>query len=129
MIKIRIFISYKWEDKEYYDGLNGLLQNPNNNYVHIVIEEREDLRSKGENSVKDHLRRIIQNCDRVICLIGQDTHNSKWVQYELEVANSQKKRIIAVRVPGTTGGVPNLIRDRRISIIKWDANIINNALI
>lgn len=126
---MQIFISYKWEDRDWYNGLKGLLRNPNNIYQHIVQDEREDLRAKGDNTVRTHLKRIIGSCNAVICLVGQDTHSSEWVQYELEVATSLQEKIIAVRIPNTTGGVPKLIQNRGIPIIEWDARMINNSLL
>ena len=128
VIKIQIFISYKWEDNRYFNGMKGLLNNPNNRYVHYVLSERDDLRNKGKNVVENHLKENIRNCNRLICLVGEDTHSSKWVQWELEVATSQNKKIIPVRIPGTTGGAPRLIRERTISVIKWKADEVNKAL-
>ncbi|MHA1146349.1 MAG: TIR domain-containing protein [Candidatus Helarchaeota archaeon] len=125
---MNIFISYKWEDNTQYNGLKGLLENPNNNYVHFIREERDDLRSQGETYVKNQLRKKILKSDRIICLVGNDTHSSKWVQWELEVATSQRKKIIAIRIPNTNGGSPQLIRERRIPLIEWNADKINNAL-
>lgn len=128
VIKIQIFISYKWEDNRYFNGMKGLLNNPNNRYVHYVLSERDDLRNKGKNVVESHLKENIRNCNRVICLVGEDTQSSKWVQWELEVATSQNKKIIAVRIPRTTGGAPRLIRERNISVIKWKADEVNKGL-
>ena len=128
VIKIQIFISYKWEDNRYFNGMKGLLNNPNNRYVHYVLSERDDLRNKGKNVVESHLKENIRNCNRLICLVGEDTQSSKWVQWELEVATSQNKKIIPVRISKTTGGVPKLIRERNIPVLKWNADEINYAL-
>lgn len=128
MVKIQIFISHKYEDNKYYNGMAGLLTNPNNICMHSVIRERDDLRDKGENVVKTHLKKKIRNCYAVICLIGQDTHSSKWVQWELEVATSLKKKIIPVRIKDTTGNAPKIIRERKISTLPWSVKKINKIL-
>ena len=60
MIKIQVFLSYKWEDKSYADGMDGLLKNPNNRYRHLTDRERQDLRNKGENVWKKYLRDKIE---------------------------------------------------------------------
>lgn len=123
-----MFISYKYEDSTYRNGLQGFLQNPNNSYDWVPDGEKEDQRQEGEDRVKSYLRGIIGNCEALICLVGHDTHSSSWVNWELEVATSQSKRIVAVRIPKTNGGAPPLIWQRNISIIEWDARAINNAL-
>lgn len=128
MSKIKIFLSYKWEDRESANGLEGLLKNPNNKYQHLTEREQEDVRNKGENVVKNYLKGIIQDCDALICLIGNDTHNATGVRYELEVAKSLRKKIIAVRIPQTTGGLPSILRSWGISEVKWNAKDINDKL-
>ncbi len=128
MSEIKIFLSYKWEDRESANGLEGLLKNPNNKYQHLTEREQEDVRNKGENVVKNYLKGIIQDCDALICLIGNDTHNATGVRYELEVAKSLGKKIIAVRIPQKTGGLPYLLKVWGISEVNWDAKRINDKL-
>ncbi len=126
MIKIQVFLSYKWEDKEYADGMDGLLRNPNNKYRHLTDRERQDLRARGENLWKNYLRDKIKGCDALICLIGQDTHNATGVIYELSVASSLGIKIIPVRIPKTYRGVPKIIS--KLKILNWDAREINDEL-
>lgn len=128
MSEIKIFLSYKWEDRESANGLEGLLKNPNNKYQHLTEREQEDVRNKGENVVKNYLKGIIQDCEALICLIGNDTHNATGVRYELEVAKSLRKKIIAVRIPQTTGDLPYILRSWGISEVKWNAKDINDKL-
>ena len=125
---MNIFLSYKWEDRAYVNGLAGLLQNPNNQYRHISLSEREDYRNKGKDSVRNYLRGLINGCDAIICLVGNHTHNSEWVSYELEVARSLRKKILAVQIRGTNGGMPALLKSWGVQETKWDNQSINNAL-
>lgn len=128
MIFIKVFISYKWEDKKYANGLDGLLNNPNNDYRHLTEREREDLRYKGESSVKDYLKDKIRDRDAIICLIGNNTHNSTGVKYELQVAKSLGKKIIGVRIPQTKGSLPPLLKKWGIKETPWNSREINDVL-
>jgi len=128
VIDIRIFISYKWEDHEQANGLEGLLRNPNNNFRQLTEREQMDMRSKGGNAVKNYLKGIIQKCDALICLIGNDTHSASGVKYELEVARSLGKKIIAVRIPQTNGGLPNLLNNWGVQEIQWNTKTISTEL-
>ena len=128
VVKIRVFLSYKWEDKKSADALRGTFLNPNNDYRHVPLSEREDYRQQGENAIKSYLRGLISECRALICLVGQNTHSSQWVAYELEIATSQNKKVVPVRIRNTTGGAPKLIRERNLKIIKRDARLINNEL-
>ena len=113
MILIKVFISYRWGDRDHANGLEGLLHNPNNQYRHVTIRERENYKNKGINAIKMYLKGLIGDCDALICLIGNNTHNSDWVRYELDVANSQRKKIIPVRIANTTGGTPHIIKNKK----------------
>lgn len=128
MNKINLFISYKYEDRNFVNSLKGLLQNPNNLYRHRGISENMDFRDRGSLAIKDYLKGEIRDCDALICLIGQDTHTSEWISYELEVAKSIGKKIVAVRIPQTSGGLPYLLKAWGISEINWDSKKINDAL-
>ena len=123
-----VFLSYKWEDKKHADDLKSYLRNPNNMYRHIPLTERDDYREKGKKYVREYLRDIIRNCEALLCLIGKNTHSSPWVSYEIDVANSQSKKIVPVRIPNTDGGPPKLIKDRKIEIVEWNSIVINDAL-
>ncbi|MBA7548538.1 hypothetical protein ES705_40999 [subsurface metagenome] len=104
----------------------GLLNTPNNKYRHLTDIEREDLRNKGEEVWKRYIREKILNCNAVLCLIGQNTHNATGVIYELEVCNSLGKKIVPVRIPKTKGGLPWVIG--KLDIVNWNSEEINNEL-
>jgi len=126
VVKIKVFISYKWGDRDYANDLKSLLSNPNNKYRQVAIKERDDYRALGQTAIKNYLKGLIGECDALICLIGNDTHSSEWVKYELDVANSQVKKIIPVRIRGTSGGAPNIFKNKKI--LNWSAKEINDEL-
>ena len=125
---MKLFLSYKWEDKVQVDSLKGTLLNPNNKYRHTPKTERINLKGQGEKVIKNHLKEILGECEALICLIGNNTHESNWVSYELEVANSQEKKIVPVRIKGTNGKTPSLLKKWNIKIVKSDTKSINDVL-
>ena len=125
---MKVFLSYKWEDKKHANDLKSYLRNPNNKYRHIPLTERKDYRRKGENYVRNYLKNIIKDCEAMLCLVGRNTHSSPWVAYELDVATSQSKTILPIRIPNTTGGLPKLIKQRNIKILEWNSKVINDSL-
>ena len=127
--EMKVFLSYKWEDLKFVNGLDGLLNNPNNIYRHFTKREKEDLRRKGEKAIRDYLRSEISDCDALICLVGLNTHSSLGVKYELEVAKSLGKKIIAVRIPNKKGGLPSLFKTWKIEETPWESEKIDRALI
>jgi hypothetical protein len=93
-----IFISYVYEDKKSRDtlkkwGANKLL----GENIQITFE-RGDYRVKGEKAIREEILSMIQGASAVIFLIGQNTHNHPWVNYEAECAISKNKKILLVRM-------------------------------
>ena len=124
----RIFVSFRESDKNYREAFEGLLQNPNTNFYHAPISARKDYRPLGSEPIRKYLNRLIKGCDALVCLIGENTHNSPWIGHELAVASSLKIGIAAIRIPDTRGGTPPLIKKKGIQIVKWRSAEINKAL-
>lgn len=122
-----VFISYVFEDIKHRDLLmdwsNRKLLGEN---IQITFE-RGDYRTKGEQAIKSEILSMIQGSTAVIFLIGQNSHNHSWVDYESECAISKSKRILLVRIPGTTGNKPKALSN--YSEIPMDVNKIKTALL
>jgi len=101
-----------------------MLLNPNSPLNGTPISSREDVRNLGEKKVKDYIKEMLDQCAIMICLIGNVSHNSVWIDYEMAVATSKRIPIIGVQIPATTGGAPTLFISRRLPILNWDANDI-----
>jgi hypothetical protein len=114
-----IFISFKDEDASHREGFEGMLRNPNNDFTHVPVSTRSDYRPYGDNAIKRHLKGLIERADLVVCLVGINVHQSLWVDYELSVAKSLGKPIVAVRLPGARPGgpLPGPIRNQRV--VPW----------
>ncbi|MBA7578101.1 hypothetical protein ES708_19957 [subsurface metagenome] len=124
MENINIFISYRETERDYREGFEGTLQNPNSELRGIPISSRNDVRAKGERAVKNYIKEKIDESNLMICLIGNDSHNSNWIDYELDVATSKQIPIIGVRIEGTSGAGPNLFIKRELPILDWNTSII-----
>lgn len=105
----RIFISFKAEDASEREGLEGSFRNPNNSLIHVPVSTREDKRAGGPAAIRSYLRELMRDAHVVICLIGKNTHQSAWVDYELQVANSWGIPVVALRLASGAGPVPAAI--------------------
>jgi len=124
----QIFISFREIDRQHREGFEGLLQNPNSSLKANPISSRKDVRVQGENVIKDHIKNMLDKSDVVICLIGNDSHNSKWIDYEIEVATSKKIPILGVRIPNTNGNGPYLFRNRNLPLLNWNVKEIKREI-
>lgn len=124
----RIFISFRETEREHREAFEGILQNPNSPLRGIPISSREDVRHEGEEAIRIYIREMLNESDLMLCLIGNDSHNSRWIDYELNVATSKQKPIIGVKIPDTTGAGPELFLKRNLPIVEWNTRRIQSAI-
>jgi hypothetical protein len=75
------------------------------------------------------LRRKISWAGTVVTLIGKDTHSRPWVNWEIEQANKQGKRIVGVYAQGGThADVPASLEKYASSICGWNSECIIQAI-
>lgn len=70
--------------------------------VACIGEENEAYRP--DESWLNKARKLICECDIVIVLVGQDTHNAPGVEKEVTVANQEGTPIFQIRPQGRTWG-------------------------
>jgi hypothetical protein len=121
---MKMFISYQYKDVKFRNDLNSMALNPNSNLTHVPEFERKDLRNKGREIIKKHLKEKMNGCSVMLCLVGTNTKDSDWVAYEIEVANTWGIPIIPITI--SNGPVPTGIRDK--TTVKFDAKAIQNAV-
>ena len=116
-----IFISCVYEDSHRIDKLEQWVSE--NKLGDIVLTyETLDKRQYGKRAIKQHILDKIRGASVVLVLIGNDTHNHQWITDEITFANSFHKKILCVRVPNTTGSVPDILR--KYDIVNFDPHSI-----
>lgn len=107
---LRLFVSYVYEDGARYahqlrdwarQGVLGDVE---------IVTEREDFRQFGDSYVQRELREIMNNCHAGAVLVGNDTHNRPWVDFEIDQFLGAGKQIFWVRLPDTSGAAPPRLR-------------------
>jgi hypothetical protein len=121
-----IFISYVYEDKEHRDKLKTWASKKLLGDNCHVTYERKDCRQKGKAAIEAELEAMIQGAGAVLVLLGQNTHNHPWVLHEIDLAKKKNKKMLLVRINGTTGGKPKPLSEH--SEILFDVNKIKIAL-
>jgi hypothetical protein len=116
-----IFISYKYEDLKYLNKIKKWeIKKRLGNQIKILFEQ-SDVRNKGEPAIKKYLHPMLEKMSILLVLVGEDSHNRFWMDYEIDFAINRKKRIIGMRIPETTGGSPPKINDFELLAFHPDA--------
>lgn len=104
----------KWEKKHLLGG------------EWTITTETKDVRSEGKSAIRNHLSPKLTGAAAVIVIVGENTHNRPWVDYEVQHALSHHKKVLRVRLPDTTGGPPSALRNH--PELSFNPNAILKAL-
>ncbi|MGB8701529.1 MAG: TIR domain-containing protein [Thermosynechococcaceae cyanobacterium] len=130
-----IFISHHHADDTEVDKLISLLKRSNYDIRNSSIrakpanQRRLEQGLVSDKTIKRLLHMKISWAGTVVVLIGKDTHLRPWVNYEIEQANMQGKRIVGVYVRGgTEADKPKSLEKYASTIVGWDTERIIAAI-
>lgn len=124
---INTFVSHYHEDEEGIKGLK-LLLGDNVTMKNSSVTSDKFNRANNPEYIKKLLRSRIDWASTVVCLIGPNTHDSEWVQYEIEYAHRKGKPIVGVFMRGATDAdLPDAVADYASAIVGWYKQSILNA--
>jgi hypothetical protein len=103
----RIFLSFSFVDKGLLNDLLQFFQPQGGPVMATPTYMRSDLGDAGAERITQAIREQMQGCSGELLLVGDEVHNSRWIQYELGVANELKIPKFRVRHPTRSGGAPN----------------------
>lgn len=86
-----------------------------------------DVSDQGEQAVDAEINRVMSGCHAALFLIGDDTHNSRWIEREAALAISKDLPLVAVRAPHTTGAPPPSLRGKA-EVVDWGHEALCSAI-
>lgn len=130
-----VFISHHHDDDAEVDNLTSLLSKRGYDIRNSSIRAKPaNQRRLAQGLVKDEtirrlLRMKISWAGTVVVLIGRETHARPWVDWEIEQANKQGKRIVGVYVRGGTEvDKPAALEKYASAIVGWNTSSIVTAI-
>ena len=103
----RVFVSFRYADKDLRNDLLQFFQEHGGPVQATPAVMRTDVGDQGDERVKQVIREQLQGCVAVLAVVGDTVHNSRWIEYELGVANEFGIPKFQIRHPKATGGPPN----------------------
>lgn len=135
MTRRHVFISHHHADDAKVDQLTDLLGRGGNDVRNSSVRMKPaNQRRMEEGRVKDEtirrlLRMRISWATTVVVLIGNETHSRRWVNWEIEEAKRQGKRIVGVfAYGGTDGQKPEALEKYASTIVAWNTDSIVDAI-
>src|ERR1044071_1041998 len=121
-----VFISHHHADDEAVTKLTSLLSRNGYDIRNSSIRAKPaNQRRLEQGLVKDEtirrlLRMKISWAGKIVVLVGKDTHSRRWVNWEIEQANKQGKRIVGVyERRGTEADLPPALEKYASAIVGW----------
>ncbi|HEX9897065.1 MAG TPA: TIR domain-containing protein [Dehalococcoidales bacterium] len=142
-----VFVSFDHDDADQVNGFTSLIKNPNHPldfHDHslkepvrdwtgkIIKYPPDDARSKP---IRDEIIDKFQRASKLVVLVGQNTWQSDWVQWEVDAFYEMKsrlpgetwKRIRGMRLKGCDNArIPDvLLNGRSTMYMSWDPDAID----
>lgn len=131
-----VFVSHHHKDDASVDALADMLSgkghNLRNSSVRVKPENqaRIDQKKLDDRTIERLLRMKMRWAGQLIVIIGKETHDRYWVNWEIKVAHQLGKPIIGVFEKGLKDQVelPENLKKYQTSCVGWDAESIIGAL-
>lgn len=122
-----VFVSHYHEDEGGINAMKDLLGDKYSIRNYSVTSDKYN-NAKNEDYIKTLLRPLIKEAGTFICLIGPQTHDSKWVDWEIREAERQGKQIVGVYSHGAKDSdIPLALEEFADAIVGWNTNNIERA--
>ncbi|RYD57623.1 MAG: TIR domain-containing protein [Sphingobacteriales bacterium] len=124
-----VFISHHHADDEHIGKMKDLLAAKGYQLKNSSIDSSKPNRIISDEAIKRLLRLRISWAGTFICLIGPDTHNRPWVDWEIDEAFKKGKRIIGVFAHGAKDSdVPENFKLYGNALVGWNSDKIIDAI-
>lgn len=97
MSKPRIFVIFKNDDINYMNELLAKDANKEFDFVYEATIPRVGIHTADGKLVKNELTDKIKACTHLLCLIGKDTANNDWINWQVQTASVTGRKVIAAR--------------------------------
>ena len=128
--KKNVFVSHQHDDAERIEELKSLLKKHGFEMRDSSIyENKNPNNAHNEDYIKSIIRPKIDWASTIVVLIGEQTSSSDYVNWEIEHANREDRRIVGVYLPGKTQcELPEALIKYGDALQKWNAEKIIDAI-
>ena len=126
-----VFISHIHEDDEGLGRLKTLLKDNGLAVRDYSIHSDNPNDAHSESYIKSHiLAPRIRQCSTLVVYTSPETKDSPWVNWEIEYAQKQDKRIVGVWAHGERGcDIPDALNEYGDAMVGWHGNSIVDAIV
>ncbi|MBU0548105.1 MAG: TIR domain-containing protein [Candidatus Omnitrophica bacterium] len=117
----RVFLSFAEEDAQKVEKIIPLFRSPNYELDFYEGDLSLDFGAEGAQALRMAMGEKIAKCNIVVCLIGENTHKSRWVDCQLRKNRDKGNKIIAMALKGVECVVlPIVVKEESLNFYPWD---------
>jgi hypothetical protein len=126
----RVFISYEGSDRMKAKGFRLLRWNKN---VDVEFQDRhllDPVDSTNKDYIQQCIRDEIHGTSTTVVLVGENTKDSDWVDYEIERSLKDGNGLVAIKVDDSISDedVPDKLKENGAEIIDWNPDEFGDAI-
>jgi len=125
----RVFISFQNEDLNEVNLFRGQAKNENSELDFIDSSLTVPFNSENAEYIKRGIRERIDRCSVTVVFVGENTHKSEWVDWEIRESIRRGKGVVAVKSSGDDSPkIPKALTENDIKVVPWKHSKINDAI-
>jgi hypothetical protein len=123
-----VFLSFHQEDLAQVRGFRLMMTNRHLRLAISDDDSRYPVDSEQSTYIKRAIRQRIKNVDVLVCLIGSGTAWRDWVDWEISTALQERRGVCGIRLKGSRGRTPEILRDTGVRIAPWSVPFMTAAI-
>ena len=123
-------MSFADEDAQKVNSLLPLLSSPEYELELYPGSSGLEIVDPQAEEVKHRIGEKIVKCNIAVCLIGEDTHKSRWVDLCLEKNRNKGNKIIAMALKKIESAVlPSVVKEENLAFYPWDPERLKKLIL
>jgi hypothetical protein len=115
----RVFISFAHEDRAQVNGVRLLAANPKFDIEFYDESVRTAINSQNAAYIRQKIREKINRTSVTVCMVSAITHQSQWVDWEIEESITKGNAIICMGLPEGPRELTLPEPARRLKLVWW----------
>ncbi len=124
-----VFLSFEAGDLTLVNLFRGQAKNKNNDLQFSDYSVKDAFDSTNADYIRREITKLINMVSVTVCLIGKNTHSSRWVNWEIGKSGELGKKLVGVRLHSSDEDiVPKALKDAKAKVLDWDIDAIVRAI-
>ncbi len=125
----RVFIAHQHNDRQQVRGFILLRWNINVDFAFFDRSLVDPVNSNNEAYIRRSIRDKMHGTSATVVLIGDKTHSSKWVDWEIEESKGRRNGLLGIKLKGQSNAItPSLLRTYGAEVLTWQPSEFEAAV-